>query len=326
MRLFAEYLRTKRYVFAVLVIFAGIFFVTFALYHLPLSAVLYPAAICIVLGGTFTAIDYRRTRCKHDELARQTLLPADVMHVPDYRDTIPEADYAAIIEAICREFAEYRGTAQSRYRDMIDYYTVWAHQIKTPIAAMKLTLQNEDSELSRRIASDVFRIQQYVDMVMAFLRLGSESSDYIFKEYRLDELIRACVKKFASEFIGRKLSFKYEPADNIIVTDEKWFDFMLGQFLSNALKYTKSGGIEIFVKDGGMLCIKDTGIGIAAEDLPRIFEKGYTGCNGRTDKAASGLGLYLCRCVADKLGIGLSIESEQGAGTCVMIDISDKMT
>lgn len=135
----------------------------------------------------------------------------------------------------------------TRYNDMVDYYTVWAHQIKTPISSMRLTLQSDDSELSRKLSGELFRIEQYVEMVLAFLRLGSDSTDYVFKEYDLDSIIKSCVKKFSSEFIGRKIRLEYKPVGIKIVTDEKWLSFVIEQLLSNALKYTENGSVKIYI-------------------------------------------------------------------------------
>ena len=143
----------------------------------------------------------------------------------------------------------------------------------------------------------------------------------MFRACPLDGIRRASVKKFAPEFIGRRLSLDYELTGVTLVTDEKWFGFVVEQLLSNALKYTREGGIRIGLEDGKTLVIADTGIGISPEDLPRIFEKGYTGYNGRTDLSASGLGLYLCRRVCEKLGLGIRMESEVGIGTTVRLDL-----
>ena len=153
------------------------------------------------------------------------------------------------------------------------------------------------------------------------MRLGSDYSDYVFTQQDIDEIIRSSVKKFASEFIDRRIRLEYDSVDIQAVTDEKWFTFVVEQLLSNALKYTREGSIRIY-SEGKVLCIKDTGIGIAPEDLPRVFDKGYTGCNGRTDRRASGLGLYLCRRICQNLGIDISISSTVGEGTTVRLDLS----
>ena len=226
-----------------------------------------------------------------------------------------------MIRALQREVSDLETRTGARFQDMMEYYTMWAHQIKTPIASMKVTLQNEDSPLSRRLSTELFHIEQYVDMVLAFLRLDSDSTDYVFREQDLDGIVRQSVVRFAGEFIDRKLSLNCPPLETTVVTDEKWLSFVLEQLLSNALKYTRKGGISISLQPAKTLCIADTGIGIAPEDLPRVFEKGYTGLNGRADKRASGLGLYLCRQICHRLGIELRIECQVGEGTRVFLDL-----
>ena len=158
-------------------------------------------------------------------------------------------------------------------------------------------------------------------MVLAYLRLDSESGDYVFRKYDLDTILKRSVRRFSGDFIAKKIQLDYSPVGRTVVTDEKWLSFVIEQILSNALKYTPSGSVSIFM-DGDILKIKDTGIGIAPEDLPRIFEKGYTGYNGRTDMHASGIGLYLCRRICENLSIAISAESKPGAGTTVMLDMS----
>ena len=186
---------------------------------------------------------------------------------------------------------------------------------------MRLHLQNEDSALSRTLTSDLHRIEQYVEMVLTFLRLNSESTDYVIKEYDLDKIIKSAVRKFSADFIGRKLSLVYEPVNTTVITDEKWLSFVIEQVLSNALKYTPAGSITITLENEKTLRIRDTGIGIAPEDLPRIFENGYTGYNGRTDKKASGIGLYLCKRICNNLGHTITARSMVDVGTIIDIDL-----
>ena len=191
-----------------------------------------------------------------------------------------------------------------------------------PYGHIRLTLQNEDSPLSRKLTNDLYRIEQYVEMVMTFLRLNSNSTDYVFKEYDLDTIVRSAVKKFSSEFIDRKLRLIYEPLNTSVITDEKWLSFVIEQILSNALKYTPTGSIKISLVKEKTLRIEDTGIGIAPSDLPRIFDNGYTGFNGRTDKRASGIGLYLCKRICNNLGHGITANSKVDVGTIIDIDLS----
>lgn len=319
-----KYLKQRRAVIIAFLLFYVIFYAAFWLYRLPMSAVLYPGAVCLVIGFAFLAADYVKVKSRHGRLEEIKKLSAEQIGDLPADDGIENGDYREIIALLCDEQKRVFGESERRYSDMIEYYTVWAHQIKTPIAAMRLKLQAEDSELSRKLSADLNRIEQYVEMVLAFLRLDSDSTDYVFREYGLDGIIRQSVKKFSGEFIGRRLSLDYEPVSVSVLTDEKWLCFVLEQLLSNALKYTREGGITIGMDDGRRLFVRDTGMGIASEDLPRVFEKGYTGFNGREDKKASGLGLYLCKRVCDNLGISISAESKPDEGTTIYLAFPDK--
>lgn len=320
------FLKSKRGTVCFFAIAAVVFAAAFALYRLPLAAVMYPAGITALTGLVFVFWDARKTQKKCRELKQIAARTADAMGDLPAPDSLPEAAWAHLAESLREELAQSEAAHRDDYRNMVDYYTVWAHQIKTPIASMKLLLQNEDTELARQLRSDLFHTQQYADMVLAFLRLGSDSTDYVFRSVCLDDVIRPSVRKFAPEFIHRKLRLQYEPIFETLITDEKWLAFVLEQLLSNALKYTKKGGIRVFMPEKKTLCVEDTGIGIAPEDLPRIFEKGYTGENGRLDRNASGLGLFLCKQVCDRLGIGLRIESVPGKGTQVCLSFPEKQT
>ena len=322
MRFVLLYIRSKAAAAILAAVFCAVFAASFALYGLPTDAVLYPAAICAVIGVIAMAVDFIEKYKKHRYLVGVSKVSAELIEkLPEPRDFIEE-DYRQIIESLKSETLELSDSFSAKYQDMSEYYTAWVHQIKTPIASMKLALENEDTPLSRRLSADLFRIEQYVGMVLAFIRLESPSGDYVFREYRLDPIIRQAVKRFASEFIDKKIALEYSPTDKSAVTDEKWLLFAVEQVLSNALKYTRSGSVKIYVREPLTLCIEDTGIGIAKEDLPRIFEKGYTGYNGRSDKKASGIGLYLCKRVCRNIGAAISVESDIGKGTAVMIDLA----
>lgn len=321
MRLFFQYLHSKRRLVWLFLACCLIFLGSFCLYHLPLEAVLYPALLCGGLGTIFCLRDFFRVRRAHQALQTiRTLTDAMAEALPPAQ-TILEGDYQQLLTQLTREHQDWQNQASLDYADMVQYYTLWAHQIKTPIASMRLHLQNEDSPLSRKLSADLRRIEQYVEMVMTFLRLGSDSTDYVFRELDLDKLVRGAVRKFSTEFIARKLALNYAPLNTTVVTDEKWLSFVLEQVLSNALKYTPAGSITISLVGEKTLRIQDTGIGIAPEDLPRIFENGYTGCNGRADRKASGIGLYLCKRICQNLGHTITASSEVDIGTTIDIDL-----
>lgn len=322
MNFFKMYLKERMKYILLTVMLIGLFSFTLLLMNVPAKALLYPVLLCLFLGLLVLVTDYAIAKSRKNERANLDKITLSVI------DSMPEAhseevrDYQNAIRRLGNEYRNYVSESERKYENMMDYYTVWAHQIKTPIFSMKLAFQGEDSTLSRRLSADLFRIEQYVDMVLVYLRLDSEYTDYVFKECNMDEVIKNSVKKFASEFIGRKLSLEYEPEDVTVVSDSKWLGFVIGQIISNSLKYTETGGIKIYFKEPKILVIEDTGIGIAEEDLPRIFEKGYTGYNGRTDGSASGIGLYLCRRICGNLNIGIQAESEVGKGTRIILDLN----
>lgn len=235
MRLFLQYLRGKAGKIVAFFLFAVIFIVSFALYHLPLAAVWYPSVLCVILGLAVLLLDFRRVKARHETLR---LILCQLPTLPETlpaAHTVPEEDYRA-----------------------------------------------------------------------------------------LDAIVRRAVRRFAGEFIGRKLKLCYEPLNVSCVTDEKWLLFVIEQVLSNALKYTRAGSITIELEAPKTLVIRDTGIGVAPEDLPRIFEKGYTGYNGRGDQKASGLGLYLCRTICKRLGHTITASSVPDHGTAIRITLEQR--
>ncbi len=318
---FKIYLRQSRKGIGILFLFCAVFLCIFLLYDLPAGAVVYPALICSVLGAGVLARGYYSAYQKHRELDRIAQLSSELMeHFPEKR-TAADWDYQEVIGHLREEQSSLKNQLDMRYTDMMEYYTVWVHQIKTPIASMRLMLQNEDSDQARRLSEELSRIEQYVEMVLVYLRLDSESKDHVFRKCDLDQIVRGEVKKFAGQFIRRKIGLRYEPLGCEVLTDEKWLAFVVEQVISNALKYTEEGEIAITLEEPRTLCIRDTGIGIAPEDLPRIFEKGYTGYNGRADKKASGIGLYLCRRICTQLGHRIWAESAPGVGTVIKVDL-----
>lgn len=181
------------------------------------------------------------------------------------------------------------------------------------------------TELSDNMDSfedELFRIEEYVSMALQYQRVSSTENDFVLEKVSVDGVIRDTIKKYAKIMIRRHIGINYSGTGQEVYTDGKWLAFMLEQILSNAIKYTPHGVVTIETaeeKDRFFITIKDTGIGIKAEDLPRVFEKGYTGYNGHADKKATGIGLYLCRQMADKLGHTIRMESEIGKGTKVWI-------
>lgn len=205
--------------------------------------------------------------------------------------------------------------------------------------------KNDDNDLEKldrklnELSHEMLRIEFYTDAVMDYLRLEDISSDYEFKLCRLDVAVKKVVKKFAPQFIGRHISLHIEQIEDSVCTDSKWLGFIIEQLISNAVKYSKDGGsVRIYTlhgkgdikknsKDDSLqLVIEDTGIGINEEDIPRIMERGFTGYNGRLDRKSSGIGLYLCRKAADRLGFVITFDASYKNGTRVVIDMTQRYT
>ena len=316
------YLKKYRLGIGLFFLFVLVFFVIFALYGLPLGAVFYPALVFLVLGGALVLLDIAAQKRRHRLLARIASLPAALMGDFPKPASLAEADYLRIVQALRQEQAETLDRTNLRCQDMVDYYTTWVHQIKTPIASMHLLLQGEDSDFSRRVGEDLFRIEQYVEMVLGYLRLDSPTTDFLIQSYDLDGIVRQVLRKFGPSFIRKRLKLTFTPTNYRVVTDEKWLAFALEQILSNAVKYTAQGGVTVALEGQDHLTVADTGTGIAPEDLPRIFEKGYTGQMGRTDKRSTGIGLYLCRRTLEQLGHTICVRSTPGQGTVVSIGLA----
>lgn len=318
---FGRYLAGRRKMLLLFLACAAIFALVFSLYDLETEAVLYAGALSLLLLFLVLAADFFCCLGRHrryEEILRN--LPLTPEELPQGK-TVEEQDLQKLFLELSRLGKEAETLWEDRRQESLDYYTTWVHQIKTPISVIRMILAGEDTEEYRELSAELFRIEQYVEMVLSYLRLCGDSSDYVFQEYDLDSIIRQAVHKYAPLFVRRKLKLSYTPVQVRVLTDEKWLLFILEQLLSNSIKYTPEGSITIEVTLDKILKISDTGIGIAAEDLPRIFEKGFTGYNGRADKKSTGLGLYLCKKAADRLSHGLTVQSEPGAGTTVFLDL-----
>lgn len=319
-----SYIRRHRLGICLYMVFALIFAAVLYLYHMPMEPVAYAMGLCVVIAVLVLLTDSGRYRKKMEELKWQLeAVRNGVEKLPFPGDGV-EAIYQNLLKNCQEERIRQVAEIMKDKADVTDYFTLWTHQIKTPIAAMRLLLQQEISEpeqyyeQKKEVESELFKIEQYVEMVLQYLRLNSSINDFVLKEYDLDDIIRQAVRKYAPMFIRKKLSLKYESVQVKTVTDEKWMVFVLEQLLSNAIKYTVFGSVSIYM-EGGCLVVEDTGIGILAEDLPRIFDKGYTGYNGRSDKKASGIGLYLAKEILNRLGHKILVESETGKGTRVKV-------
>lgn len=305
------------------------------LYRVDMSAILYAillSAVWLLAAAVPDFAGYVR-RCRERERAARCA----EFQEPEFQSsrTLEERQYQQIIKKLWEKKTEQESMAAIARQESMDYYSLWAHQIKTPIAAMRLLLQSQEEEVQgladpereaffRDMGRELFRTEQYVEMVMNYLRIEDISRDIVLQWCQLDNLVKQAVRKYSRLFILEKLRLDYRPSGAEVLTDEKWLVLVIEQILSNALKYTGSGSISIWTEMGEKnvtLMIRDTGIGIYREDLPRVFERGFTGYNGREHKKSTGIGLYLCRRIMDRLGHDIRIDSAPGEGTTVALEL-----
>lgn len=354
------YLKYKKESIIQLISMYIVFFLVIWLYNLPYyNAFIFAMELYGVIYVTYMIYDYCRFVRKY-RILEENLKVKDMqsLNLPQ-KENVIDGMYGRIIKELLEQKKRQFDAALISGKNLKDYYACWAHQIKTPIAAVKLMLQsmredeentNNRSEKLSKINQEMFKIEFYTDAVMNYLRLEDISSDYEFKECRLDTVIKKSVKRFAPQFIGRHISLHLEEINDTICTDAKWLGFIIEQLISNAIKYNNDGGsvrvytihknsaLEENVNGDGnfgkllrndntiQLIIEDTGIGISPEDIPRIMERGFTGYNGRLDKKSSGIGLYLCKKAADRLGFVISFDSEYKAGARAVISMTQLYT
>lgn len=318
MKILKSYLKKNIKVYILFVVFIFIFFIMFYLYNLPLEALIYTGSFCFLaaLVASFSDfVNYRESYRKLKFLEENILNDLDAL--PKSLD-IRIDYYHKIIEKLYEELEKLTQENRQKNTDMVDYYSMWVHQIKTPIAAMNFLLDNEEVD-QKILQQELFKIERYVEMVLTYIRLDSISSDYVITKINLDEVVKDSVKKYATIFINKKIKLNYVSHETIVISDKKWLSFAFEQILGNSVKYSSNGGEITIETCENKLIIEDNGIGIKEEDLPRIFEKGFTGFNGRYEKKSSGLGLYLCKKTLDKLGHHIEISSKVGEGTRIEI-------
>lgn len=334
-----EYLQSRKLIIFLILLYSFTNLTVFFVYGSNLEPVLYAFVIYIVFLLIIGIIDYIKIYKKHILLSTydtDTNNSLEKIMVSNEflstKSTINETilnDYQNIILSLEQLYKEQLSTHSKKEQELSDFYTLWVHQIKTPIAALRLIFQTSPDNISA-MKTELFKIERYIDIILGYLRIDNLNQDLVLSHYLLEDIVKQVVKKNSVLFINSHLSLKLDNLSQTILTDEKWLLFAIEQLISNAIKYTLSGEIHIYAnsykKDNlniTELTIKDTGIGISSEDLPRIFDRSFTGFNGRADKKASGLGLYLCKTILTKLGHKISITSKIHEGTCVTVTFTE---
>ena len=310
-----SYLYSRRFFLALLILLLGFILLFAFVFDTYRSLLEYVALLLAFLSFLFIGADawtaFKSYRSQKLQASAQAQTPLEKL----LQERVEELEYEQKNQLLVE---------QEKYNDLLDYYTLWVHQVKTPIAASSLLIGDlKDKEAKSQLEQELFKIESYVHLVLQYLRLESFHDDLVLKKENLADLVREVVKKYALFFIQQGLSLNLHDLDHTIVTDKKWFLVILEQVLSNSLKYTKEGSIEIYFHEDS-LYIKDTGLGIQNADLLRVFERGFSGYNGRLTQQSSGLGLYLSKKIADQLGHKIAIDSQVGQGTTVSIAFPEK--
>ncbi|WP_066870501.1 sensor histidine kinase [Clostridium mediterraneense] len=265
--------------------------------------------------------DFYYTLINSLESLDREYLVAEVMDEPYFLEGKIVYDALKSIEKDIHKKINYHENKEINYREYIE---AWIHEIKTPIASTKLIINNNKSEATKNIETEILKIEEYLEQVLYYARSNDTSKDYIVKKIILKELIKTVLKKNMKSFIYNDISLVLEDLDEVVYTDPKWVNFIINQIIINSLKYSKKEEARIKIysvrtEKNVILTIEDNGVGIPTEDVRRVFDKGFTGENGRKYGKSTGMGLYICKNLADKLGFGLELSSEFGVGTKVNI-------
>lgn len=304
-------------------LFCGmIFTIIFYLSGEDMSYAAYPVVVCFFFLFIFSIFKFSKYKSRTDTL--NVIIKekwTDVSKLPE-TSKYTEDLYTDLVKNLNEHKNKIISEKEEKLRTITEYISMWAHQIKTPIAGLNLIVQDMSDEDSQAIKEKMFEIEQYVNSTLQFMRLDSFNSDLILEKVDVHDIAKQSARYFARQFITKYLSLKIEDFELTVITDEKWLLFAVNQIMSNAIKYTTEGGVRVYI-DNTCLVIQDTGRGISKDDLPRLFENGFTGYNGHMDKKATGIGLYLSNRILTKLGASLRIESEVDVGTSVYIDLCE---
>ena len=230
-------------------------------------------------------------------------------------------------ERLLNENKNLKSEMLNQKDDLNAYFLMWLHQIKTPMTVSKLLLEKPDDTTNTKLKMQLMYIEQYINMAMNYLKMIDHSTDMDITEVNLDDIIKDLLKKYSLLFIHNHISLDYQSNAKYVVSDSKWLTILIEQILSNALKYTENGKIAIqYLEEKHALEIRDTGIGIRSEDIPKIFDRGYSGFNGRMNEKSSGLGLYLARKISERLNIQIEVESKLSKGSIFRLVFPTNLT
>ncbi len=280
----------------------------------------FPVLTYIMIEFIKQKILYNEINSIMDNLDKKYLLP-EIMKEPE---NIEGKLLYDVLRQANKDMHEHVKNYRDKENEYREYIETWVHEIKTPIASTRLIIENNQNDITRNIKDEIKKIEEYIEQVLYYARSNNVSNDYLIKEVSLATLVRTVVKKNSRDFISKSIAIDIEAVQGTVFSDAKWLEFILNQVIGNAIKYISesNGKVKIFTvqnENNIVLTIEDNGIGIIEKDINRVFEKGFTGENGRKLGRSTGLGLYLCKKLAEQLGLGLILASKAGEGTKVSI-------
>lgn len=328
---FKKYLLDKRYLimfYIILMIFISSIIYLDNTVKVSVDNILYVNTVSLVFLGIYLLFEYfsyQRYYTNINNLAKNQKV--DIIAGLPQPITNEHKLYHTLLQKIYDEQETKIEALYEDKREYLEFITSWVHEVKTPIAVGRLVIENSKEKQQNKvlisIEEELDKIENYIDQALYYSRLDAFSKDYFINEINLEKLLKEAVKKQAKTFINKNISIELEAQDAAVTTDKKWLTFIVDQILTNSLKYTDSGGkIKVFFekdKKEKRLIIEDNGTGIKPEDLARVFDKGFTGYMGRKDAKSTGLGLYLAKSLARKLGHDITIESVYGEYTRVVL-------
>ena len=291
---------------------SALYFLSFYLYHLPLSyfwiSLLFNLTLLLILS-IWLFIQFRK----------KLLLIQNFFFVQDLDDlsSPSELAYQQLIEQLIVAESEKGLEEKSRMESLQTMVKMWSHQMKVPLSALSLMAQTDQLD-RQEVRQQLLRLENYLDTLLTYLKFSQHKDDFRFEALSARSLVVDLVKKYRVSCLAKELSVEVS-GDWQLKSDKKWLSFAISQILDNAIKYSKRGGhIQVQLDEDGIQ-IADTGMGILPEDLPRLFEEGFTGYNGHEHKKATGLGLYMTKQVLDKLDLAIRVHSQVEEGTQVFI-------
>lgn len=322
-----DYLKDRALFIGVNIITFFVVLILMSIVHMGLGAILLVFSIWFGPIITYMVTEYLKFKKYYDELINisenldRKYLISEVIEEPNFIEGKITHEILKVSNRDMQEMVKYYKNMQSEYQEYIE---AWVHEIKTPIASSMLIIENNEETIPYNMKHEIRKVEDYVEQVLYYSRSNEVSKDYIVKNFSIEKSVRNVIKRNASDFINKKIAIDIENLKGEAYSDPKWVEFIINQIVGNSIKYSKNQNAKVTIyttenKNNTVLTIKDNGVGINNKDLKRVFEKGFTGENGRIYGKSTGIGLHLCSKLCKKLGLGIKLTSKESEGTEVNI-------